>query len=98
MVRISLSLPHSYHIAEDYYNKYVANKTAAESYDGTSFTSDSNLSSGNNGQGKANPTPYSAPTTALYVGNPNPPDAFPAASTVEEYTSAAAATQTVGVS
>ena len=64
---------------------------------GTSFTSDSTLGSGNNGQGNANPTPYSAPTTALYVGNPNPPGSFPAAMTVEEYSVAAAATQTVAV-
>ena len=74
------------------------NKQQVESYDGTSFTSDSSLSSGNSGQGNANPTPYSAPTTALYVGNPNPPDSYPATNTVEEYTVAAAATQTVGVS
>ena len=71
--------------------------SAVESYDGTSFTSDSTLGSGTNGQGNANPTPYSAPTTALYVGNPNPPDSFPASMTVEEYSVAAAATQTVAV-
>jgi hypothetical protein len=73
------------------------NKQQVESYDGTSFTSDSSLSSGNNGQGNANPTPYSAPTTALYVGSPNPPGSYPASNTVEEYTVAAAATQTVAV-
>ena len=72
------------------------NKQQVESYDGSSFTSDSTLGVGNNGRGNHNTTGYS--TSAIYVGNPNPPDAYPATSAVEEYTAAAAATTTVTVS
>ena len=72
------------------------NKQQVESYDGSSFSNDSTLGSGNNGRGNHNTTGYS--TSAIYVGAPNPPDAYPGASTVEEYTAAAAATSTVTVS
>ena len=72
------------------------NKQAVESYDGSSFSNDSTLGSGNNGRGNHNTTGYS--TSAIYVGAPNPPGSAPGASTVEEYTAAAAATTTVTVS
>ena len=72
------------------------NKQQVESYDGSSFTSDSTLGSGHNGRGNHNTTGYS--TSAIYVGSPNPPGSYPGANTVEEYTAAAAATTTVTVS
>jgi|TARA_R100001224_G_scaffold98000_3_gene68242 hypothetical protein len=71
------------------------NKQQVESYDGSSFTSDSTLASGHNGRGNHNTTGYS--TSAIYVGDPNPPGSAPGASTVEEYTAAADAVQTVAV-
>jgi len=70
--------------------------TQAESYDGTSFAVDSTMASGSSGRGNQNSQAYS--TTAIYVGNPNPPGSAPGASTVNEYTAAAAATTTVTVS
>lgn len=72
------------------------NKQQVESYDGSSFTSDSTLASGNSGRGSHNATGYS--TSAIYVGSPNPPGSAPGANTVEEYSAAAAATTTVTVS
>ena len=72
------------------------NKQAVEAYDGSSFSNDSTLATGNNGRGNQNNEGYS--TTAIYVGAPNPPGSAPGASTVEEYTAAAAATTTVTVS
>lgn len=72
------------------------NKQQVESYDGSSFSNDSTLGSGNNGRGNYNTNGYS--TSAIYVGSPNPPGSAPGANTVEEYTAAAAATTTVTVS